>query len=99
MHLSKRIRITGAVALTAGIGVALWSQQISVQAQNPPVAAVQLAGVQFTGEAPPPDGAMNLWYRQPASDHPYAPPVGGRGGAAGTAEWVKALPVGNGRLG
>jgi alpha-L-fucosidase 2 len=99
MNVSKRIGITGAVALTAGIGVALWSRQIPVQAQNPPVAAVQLTGMQFTGEAPPPDGAMTLWYRQPASDHPYAPPVGGRGGAAGTAEWVKALPVGNGRLG
>src|ERR1700733_6323649 len=99
MNVSKRIGITGAVALTAGIGGALWSRQIPVQGQTPPVAPVQLTGMQFTGEAPPPDGAMTLWYRQPASDHPYAPPVGGRGGAAGTAEWVKALPVGNGRLG
>ena len=42
---------------------------------------------------------MTLWYRQPAADHPYTPPVGGRGGGPGAAEWVKALPVGNGRLG
>ena len=35
----------------------------------------------LTGEAPPPESPLTLWYRQPA------------------AQWVEALPVGNGRLG
>ena len=52
------------------------------------------------GEAPPPASALSLWYRAPASDHPLlpldAPPQSRR---AGAAEWVRALPVGNGRLG
>ena len=55
--------------------------------------------MQFTGEASPPDGAITLWYRQPAADHPYVQPVGAPAIAAATAEWVKALPIGNGRLG
>jgi alpha-L-fucosidase 2 len=55
------------------------------------------AAVQFTGEAPAPSSPMTLWYRQPAADHPWTPPrPGGRGG---DPEWVRALPVGNGRLG
>jgi alpha-L-fucosidase 2 len=65
----------------------------AVHAQNPAPA------VTFTGEAPPPAGALTLWYRQPAADHPYVLPVGRAAGAAATAEWDKALPVGNGRLG
>jgi alpha-L-fucosidase 2 len=52
------------------------------------------------GEAPPPASVLSLWYREPASDHPLlpldAPP---RSRQAGTTEWVRALPVGNGRLG
>ena len=44
--------------------------------------------------------ALNLWYRAPASDHPLLPPDAPRQSRqAGTAEWVRALPVGNGRLG
>jgi alpha-L-fucosidase 2 len=54
----------------------------------------------LTSEAPPPAQALSLWYRAPASDHPLlpldAPPESRR---AGTAEWVRALPVGNGRIG
>ncbi|HVY95188.1 MAG TPA: glycoside hydrolase N-terminal domain-containing protein, partial [Bryobacteraceae bacterium] len=73
-----------AVALTA----------LLVHAQNPAAPAVS-----YTGEAPPPAGALTLWYRQPAADHPYALPAGRGAAAAATAEWDKALPVGNGRLG
>ena len=90
-----RAKLIGVSALTILTGVAVWSLQVPIQAQNAPAAAVL-----FTGEAPAPEGAMTLWYRQPASDHPYTPPVGGgRGGGPGAAEWVRALPVGNGRLG
>jgi alpha-L-fucosidase 2 len=94
MPVSKRISFIGTLTLLTGIGVALWNTQVTLHAQNAPA-----IGVQFGGEAPPPDGAMTLWYRQPASDHAYAPPAGGRGGGPGATEWVKALPVGNGRLG
>ena len=94
MQGSERISFIGAVTLTVGIGVALWNIGGPILAQN-----ALAAGVQFTGEAQPPEGTLTLWYRQPASDHPYTPPVGGRGGGPGATEWVKALPVGNGRLG
>ena len=59
-------------------------------AQTPPAA-------QLTGEAPPPATPLSLWYRSPASDHPLEPARPGGQGAG--AEWVRALPVGNGRLG
>lgn len=55
--------------------------------------------IQYTGEASAPDGPLTLWYRQPASDHPFVQPVDRAAIAAATAEWVKALPIGNGRLG
>ena len=43
---------------------------------------------------------LSLWYRAPASDHPLLPAGASREARqAGTAEWVRALPVGNGRLG
>ncbi len=58
--------------------------------------AAQTPGPRFIGEAPPPAAALSLWYRAPASDRPPLPALTGR--AAG-AEWVRALPVGNGRLG
>src|SRR5881394_1987373 len=58
------------------------------------------ASPQLTGEAPPPASVLSLWYRAPASDHPLLPPDAPRQSRqAGTAEWVRALPVGNGRLG
>jgi alpha-L-fucosidase 2 len=62
-------------------------------------AAAQFAGTQYTGEAPAPEGPLTLWYRQPAADHPFVQPAGAPAIAAATAEWVKALPIGNGRLG
>jgi alpha-L-fucosidase 2 len=90
-----QVKLIGVAALTILTGVAVWSLQVPIQAQNGPAAAVL-----FTGEAPAPAGAMTLWYRQPAADHPYTPPpAGARGGGPGAAEWVRALPVGNGRLG
>ena len=65
------------------------------------VAAAQSpASPRLAGEAPPPASALSLWYRAPASDHPLLPPDAPRQSRqAGTAEWVRALPVGNGRLG
>src|SRR3954469_10347482 len=65
------------------------------------VAAMQLpASPHLTGEAPAPASALSLWYRTPASDHPLLPVTAPRESRqAATAEWVRALPVGNGRLG
>src|SRR4051812_1773326 len=65
------------------------------------VAAMQLpASPHLTGDAPPPTSLLSLWYRAPASDHPLLPTNAPRESRqAGTAEWVRALPVGNGRLG
>src|SRR5688572_26641553 len=54
-------------------------------------------GPQLTGEAPPPATPLSLWYRAPASDHPFDPARSSGQGSG--AEWVRALPVGNGRLG
>src|SRR5688572_27582527 len=55
------------------------------------------ASTSFTGEAPPPSSALSLWYRQPAADRP--PPASRPTGRGADSEWVRALPVGNGRLG
>src|SRR4051794_6803558 len=70
------------------------------------VAGVVVAGSQLppsprlAGAAPPPDSALSLWYRAPASDHPLLTAETSREArAAAGAEWVRALPVGNGRLG
>jgi alpha-L-fucosidase 2 len=52
---------------------------------------------QLTGEAPPPPAPLSLWYRAPASDRPFDSTRSSGAGAG--AEWVRALPVGNGRLG
>jgi alpha-L-fucosidase 2 len=60
-------------------------------AQQPPQPA------RLTGAAQPPASPLSLWYRAPASDHPLDPP--GAGGRGANQEWVRALPVGNGRLG
>ena len=58
------------------------------------------ASPRLNGEAPPPASPLSLWYRAPASDHPLLPRDAPRQSRqAGTAEWVRALPVGNGRLG
>ena len=54
----------------------------------------------LAGDASPPASVLSLWYRAPASDHPLLPPDAPRQNRqAATAEWVRALPVGNGRLG
>ena len=67
---------------------------VLVAATQPPVSP------RLTGEAPPPASAFSLWYRNPASDHPLLPISASRESRqAATAEWVRALPVGNGRLG
>jgi len=65
------------------------------------VAAMQLpAPPHLTGDAPPPPSLLSLWYRAPASDRPLLPTNAPRETRqAATAEWVRALPVGNGRLG
>jgi alpha-L-fucosidase 2 len=55
------------------------------------------APMEFTGAAAPPASPLALWYRQPATDKPLTTPRPGGGEAH--AEWVRALPVGNGRLG
>ena len=74
---------------------------IAALAAGAVVAAAQSpASPRLTGEAPPPASALSLWYRAPASDHPLLPADAPRQSRqAGTAEWVRALPVGNGRLG
>jgi alpha-L-fucosidase 2 len=65
------------------------------------VAATQSpASPRLAGEAPPPTSALGLWYRTPASDHALlAMDASRESRQAGTAEWVRALPVGNGHLG
>src|SRR5438874_1383818 len=70
------------------------------------VAGVVVAATQsptsprLAGEAPAPASALSLWYRAPASDHPLLPIGASRESRQGdSAEWVRALPVGNGRLG
>jgi len=63
---------------------------------GPAAPAAPSATVQLVGEAPPPDAPLSLWYRAPAADSPLIPRPSGRGA---NAEWVRALPVGNGRLG
>jgi alpha-L-fucosidase 2 len=65
------------------------------------IASAQTPAVpRLIGEAAAPESSLSLWYRAPASDHPLlpldAPPQARQ---AGTTEWVRALPVGNGRLG
>ena len=83
-----RRRVAGASfigAIAAGIVVA------ATQAPLPP---------RLIGAAAPPAEALSLWYQTPASDHPLLPLDAPRQSRqAGTAEWVRALPVGNGRIG
>jgi alpha-L-fucosidase 2 len=54
----------------------------------------------LAGDAPAPAARLSLWYRAPASDHPLLTVGASREARqAAAAEWVRALPVGNGRLG
>jgi alpha-L-fucosidase 2 len=62
--------------------------------------------VQFGREATAPPELLSLWYRRPAADHPPASAgpaattaAANAASAAATAEWVQALPIGNGHLG
>ncbi len=88
------MRVTGPVVATFSL-LAMAGTVIVGGAQAPaPVPAA--TSVQFTGEAPPPSAPLSLWYRAPAADRPLVPRPSGRGA---NAEWVRALPVGNGRLG
>jgi alpha-L-fucosidase 2 len=70
--------------------VLLFAEIVVPATQTPP-------GAQLMGEAPARAVPLSLWYRAPASDHPFDTTRASGAGAA--AEWVRALPVGNGRLG
>jgi alpha-L-fucosidase 2 len=61
-----------------------------------PAAAQAPNAPRFVGEAKAPATPLSLWYRRPAADRPPTPRPAN---AVATAEWVRALPVGNGRLG
>src|SRR5690349_581893 len=78
------IRVVSLAMLFTGAAVFLAAGQTSVS-------------ITFSGEAPAPSSALSLWYRRPAADHPL--PVSRPSGRGADAEWVRALPVGNGRLG
>ena len=84
-HADAAERTMKVACLVAAHGVWVLS------AQQPPQVA------RLTGEAPPPASPLSLWYRAPASDRPMDPPRPTGEGA--NQEWVRALPVGNGRLG
>ena len=94
-----RISISSALACAAALAMAIGATVVAQNAPTPPPASSAASPSQFTGEATPPEGPLTLWYRQPAADHPAVQPVGAPAIAAATAEWVKALPIGNGRLG
>jgi alpha-L-fucosidase 2 len=74
--------------------VLLGGAQAPAPAQAPTPAPA--AAVTLVGEAAPPPSPLSLWYREPAADRPLVPRPTGRGA---TADWVRALPVGNGRIG
>ena len=89
MRTEPRMRrsVTGACLLAAFAA----SVMTATQAPSSP---------RLVGEAAPPASALSLWYRAPASDHPLLPLDASRQSRqAGTVEWVRALPVGNGRIG
>jgi len=96
MPVSKSKSLVRAAALTIGFGAALWIANTVPQSV---VHAQAAPAMTYTSEAAAPDGPLSLWYRAPAADHPAVQPVGAPAIAAATAEWVKALPIGNGRLG
>jgi alpha-L-fucosidase 2 len=83
----------------ACLGLAICAVAARPAAQNATAPAPVADAVQLTGEAPPPASPLTLWYRHPASDHPPVVPEPARPSRQATAEWVRALPVGNGRLG
>ena len=81
------VAIAAAIAFLAMAGSASAGASATVPAAG---------GPRFHGEAAPPRQALSLWYRAPAADRPTTPRPAG---PVATAEWVRALPVGNGRLG
>ena len=83
-HLRTTIRVVSDSILVLTAGVLLAGQQTPTSTS-------------FTGEAPPPSSVLSLWYRQPAADRPL--PASRPAGRGADGEWVRALPVGNGRLG
>ena len=84
----QQSRHSGLTVRLAGVLAAGLVVAVAAQSQTAP---------RLIGEAAPPSSSLSLWYRAPASDHPLLPLDAPR--QAGTAEWVRALPVGNGRLG
>jgi len=82
--MSRRL---GAIVI-AGLMVAV----VTAARQSRPESSTR-----FIGQAEPPSSALSLWYRVPAADHPPSTTSATASGA--NAEWVRALPVGNGRLG
>jgi alpha-L-fucosidase 2 len=87
------MRLNGITVATLSL-VSMAGAIVAGGAQAPPAAPA--AAVQLVGEAPPPSAPLSLWYRAPAADRPLVPRPSGRGA---NSEWVRALPVGNGRLG
>src|SRR4029079_17435090 len=90
MNAGRRLRRSLAGACFTGT---LAAGLVAGAAQPPP-------SPRLIGEAAPTAPELSLWYREPASDHPLLPldtPRQSR--QAATAEWVRALPLGNGRLG
>jgi alpha-L-fucosidase 2 len=88
-----RGRARAAVA-AAAFGFAVVALALALAGVTP--AAQEPGAPRFVGEAGPPATAWSLWYRRPAADRPPAPRPAN---AVAAAEWVRALPVGNGRLG
>jgi alpha-L-fucosidase 2 len=76
---------------------ASWLVIAAIAAAASLAAGQTAAPIEFVGEAPPPSPVLSLWYRQPAADRPL--PASRPTGRGADAEWVRALPVGNGRLG
>src|SRR5688572_14980527 len=91
MHRRSTFAYGSAILVLTGVvlGARQTPPPAQVVAPAPPV-------IQLTGEAAAPSSPLTLWYRQPAADRPLLPRPTGRGASA---DWVRALPVGNGRLG
>ena len=91
--MSARLQVRPRLAGPSFIGAIAAGIVVAAMQAPPP-------SPRLTGEAAPPAQTLSLWYRAPASDHPLLPLDAPRQSRqAGTAEWVRALPVGNGRLG
>ena len=88
--LSRRIQVSHRLAgILIVIGLMLAGATTAWQV--PPSAP------RLVGQSEPSESDLSLWYREPASEHPPTATNAAPSGAG--AEWVRALPVGNGRLG